>query len=345
MNTASELLRRLAPASAKAAVQQSIALAMTGQRPSAPAAAFNDLQSLPPDARRLEHLIEGISGNGPDARAPWYARAALLAEVLDPIFSVVSREFPTPTHRAFCRVIPAPNFRTQRLLLSIDGLRVHEIADGGEVKNVLADDLGINYATTAIRSYGALFSVSRRAMLNDGAMDYLGRIGEALVAAAYREEERQLYALLESNPTMSDGEPLFADGNSASGPGAVAALIDGVQKFHEQQFPTGEFVSAQPAFLILPPSWAVTISDVLAEMALQRPPIAIVKSPHVSAAYLLASPMRAPTIGLLVLNPAPALALGKPRAATDMAADLKVEHDFAPLALSRAGIVKISTNP
>lgn len=338
MNDAStHILSRLAPAAARVAAQQYVAAQLTGRPPITPTPGYEDLAASHEDSRRLPAIVEALAPNQPTV--PWYARAAL-HEILEPGFDLIRRQYPTPAHRAFVRRLPAKDYLDHRLVMGVDGLTVTEVGELAEFPKLTHLDL--TTATARPKTYGMIAPITRPELTNDRDLGLLRGIGEAMVAAAYRAEAEAVFGVLESNPTLADGAPLFGEGNSATGPSEVTALANGIEKFHAQQFANGQFVGAQPAFLVCPPNWSVLLSDTLVDLALTRPTVTVLKSPHISSAYLLADPARTPTIGLLTLTDAPSLSTAKGKMNTDVAMQMKVEHVFRAVALSRYGIVKIS---
>ena len=331
------MLQRLAPATARAAVAQYVASELTGRPPSNPVPAYHDLCACNADDRQLAALIDAIEPSG--QRVPWHARAAL-TEALDPGFELVSRQYPIPAHRAIVRRIRALNFRPQRLVLGLDGLDVFEIGEAGPIPRTTNPNA--ETAEASVRHWGSIVTVSRQELVNDGALGYLSAVGESLVAAAYRKEQAETMQLLETGATLADGEAWFDSTNSVTEASEVTALAAGIEKFHQQQFANGSYVGATPAYLVCPPDWSIILSDVLADMALTRPTITVMKSPHITSAFLLADPAMTPAVGLLTLNDQPMLTSGKPPLKSDMGLLLKVEHAFRAVPLSRRGIVKIT---
>ena len=333
------LLNTLSRATARATAAQFVAEAMTGKPPHNPTAALHDLKQSHPDERTLASLVEALEPTTAANRgAPWHARAAL-RDVLDPAFIALSRAYPEPTHRALVRMIPAKDFKSQRIVLGLDGFRLSEVLSNAEIPKITASE--VETTTATLRTLAAIFSVSRQDVVNDEALGYLRTVGESLIGAAYRQEAEELFALLEANGNLPDGAPWFDSSNTATGPSEVTALAAGIQKFHEQQYPSGAYVDATPFLLLCPPSWSVMLSDTLVDLALVRPPITVMKSPHITAAYLIADPARNPCVGLLGMGETPVLSTGKPPLKSDAALQLKIEHSFRSVALSRYGIVRI----
>lgn len=80
-----------------------------------------------------------------------------------------------------------------------------KVQEGAEYKYATIGDRG---ETIQLATYGKLFSITRQAIINDD-LDAFTRIPQRMGRAALRTVGDLVYAILTSNPTMSDGKALF----------------------------------------------------------------------------------------------------------------------------------------
>lgn len=112
-------------------------------------------------------------------------------------------------------------------LESLASLR--KVRAGAEYKYVTIKDRG---EPIALATYGELFSIDRQTIINDD-LDMLTRIPQAMGLAARATVGDLVWAVLTSNPKMSDGKPLFhADhGNLVAADLSIEGLVWGGDRF------------------------------------------------------------------------------------------------------------------
>ncbi|WP_394425696.1 ClpP-like prohead protease/major capsid protein fusion protein [Vreelandella stevensii] len=127
-----------------------------------------------------------------------------------------------------------------------------KVKEGAEYKYVTADDRG---APIALATYGALFSITRQAIINDD-MSVFQSIPASMGRAASRTIGDLVYAILTSNNNFTDGKPLFhADhGNIViNADGFVpAALGEARKQMRMQKDGQGNTLNIAPGFVIVP---------------------------------------------------------------------------------------------
>ena len=126
---------------------------------------------------------------------------------------------------------------------------LRKVRAGAEYKYVTLKDRG---EPIALATYGELFSIDRQTIINDD-MDMLTRIPMAMGGAARATVGDLVWAVLTSNPKMSDGKPLFhADhGNLVSSDLSIEGLDAGRQAMLLQK--SGERrLNIRPAFMLTP---------------------------------------------------------------------------------------------
>lgn len=346
--SATKYLSHLSPDTAKSAVASLAARRMANPAqaakldnvdPLTPAAA--DLRSMTGPETGLDELIEAIE---PGA-SHWWTRAAF-HDISTAAVQTLARVATPPVHRAFLTTIQAEDFRDQTVMFGFHGVKLEEAGEAGETR-IYGADAGISdSATGRVVNYAAAVAVYRGQIINDRRIQFLGRIGEALLASAFRKEAELIYSTLEGNPNLSDGAPWFDASNTASAGSVLQGLIDAFELFAGQTLPDGSMMNAQPSVLVIPPGWSIRASDILADILLNVGRLTVIKSGSVSSGYLFASPAECPAYGLLAFQPdgVPEIRVQRrPRSGfiTDMELMLKANHPIAPLPLSRRGVVKI----
>ncbi|EMN1296343.1 ClpP-like prohead protease/major capsid protein fusion protein [Citrobacter freundii] len=132
-------------------------------------------------------------------------------------------------------------------LESLASLR--KVRAGAEYKYVTIKDRG---EPIALATYGELFSIDRQTIINDD-LDMLTRIPQAMGLAARATVGDLVWAVLTSNPKMSDGKPLFhADhGNLVSADLSIEGL-DTARKAMLLQKSGDRRLNIRPAYMLTP---------------------------------------------------------------------------------------------
>lgn len=193
------------------------------------------------------------------------------------------------------------------------------VNEAGEFKNKPIPDLAKEQISATTK--GNIINLSRQAIVNDDMQVFSG-LAVDLGRAAKLTIEIDVYALLNSNPTMNDGVALFhASHGNLAGAGAApsVAAFDAIDVAMSQQKDVSgnEFLEISPNVLLVPRGLrgaAVTVNgseyDPDAVNKLQKPNIVkglfsdIVASPRLTgtAYYAFADPQVAPAIEVAFLN-------------------------------------------
>lgn len=128
-------------------------------------------------------------------------------------------------------------------------------------------DLKTSYS---VQKYGKQFTVSWETVINDD-LDALSRIPAMHGNAARRLQNKKVYEVLTSNPTMADEISLFsashASGSNVSGSAgapSVTTLNTGYQNMMLQKgLNSDAILGLTPAFLIVPPSYSATALELV----------------------------------------------------------------------------------
>ncbi|WP_223509663.1 ClpP-like prohead protease/major capsid protein fusion protein [Rahnella sp. GSA61A] len=128
---------------------------------------------------------------------------------------------------------------------------LRKVREGAEYKYVTTTD---NSETIALATYGEIFSITRQAIINDD-LNQLTDVPMKMGRAAKATIGDLVYAVLTSNPKLSDGKALFSSDhkNLATGAIDVTNLDAGRQLMRVQKEPTtGRTLNIRPAFLLVP---------------------------------------------------------------------------------------------
>lgn len=157
--------------------------------------------------------------------------------------------------RQVARLNNLPNFKPRTVIRLPGGApSLQKVNEGGEFHYG-----GINEASNgwSLATYGRIISLSRQALVNDDLSAFAGLITEFGRAAARREAD-ELVAALIGTPQV-DGTDLFSVAKSSLRTGTasvfgLAALIEAVSSLRLQKESGGSFVNQEPKFLIVPTS-------------------------------------------------------------------------------------------
>lgn len=223
------------------------------------------------------------------------------------------------TWSRFCKIGSVTDFRAHNRYRTGSFGNIDALTELDEFKNKSIPD-GEKESITA-STKGNLINISRKTIINDDLGAFIG-LSQMLGRAARRTIEADVYALLASNPTMSDSVALFhsTHGNLA-GTGAVVtmATIDAARQAMASQKDISEndFLDLRPAIWLGPLAQggnARSVNDAQYDPdtanKLQKPNIVrgllndIVDTPRITGTewYLFADPMDAPVIEVAFLN-------------------------------------------
>lgn len=217
----------------------------------------------------------------------------------------VSRMALGSSHRKICREIDVPNFKSNEFpLVDLDFLW-EEVADGGEYNSDLRCVAGPG-AIARLKFFGKNVLISREVIVNDN-IELLARMFGAAGATAVRHEGKLVYHLLESNPTLGDGEPMFHGdfGNIEAAALSAASLGAAMGRLRNMKTPAGNVCDLAAAVLVVSAELEFAARDLVHGAGLAE--IEVISSAWLPAGrwYLTADPEQAPTIALLRLSGAP----------------------------------------
>lgn len=223
------------------------------------------------------------------------------------------------TWTRFCGTGTVVDFRDHSRYLRGSFGALDNVNEAGEFKNKPIPDLAKEKIRATTK--GNIINLSRQAIVNDD-MEVFSGLAVDLGRAAKLTIEIDVYALLNSNPVMNDGKPLFdvAHGNLATSgtpPTVVAFDAIRVAMASQKDISGNEFLDIRPAIGLFPIGLGGSARIVNGSQydpdsvnKLQRPNIVngmledIVDTPRLAgpAYYLFADPNIAPAIEVVFLN-------------------------------------------
>lgn len=223
------------------------------------------------------------------------------------------------TWSRFCGIGSVTDFRPHTRYLRGSFGALDNVNEAGEFKNKPIPDLAKEQISATTK--GNIINLSRQAIVNDDMQVFSG-LAVDLGRAAKLTIEIDVYALLNSNPTMNDGQALFhASHNNLAGSGAApsVAAFDAIRvaMASQKDISGNEYLDIRPAIGLFPIALGGAVRilnqsqyDPDAVNKLQRPNIVaglfedVIDSPRLSgtAYYAFADPQVAPAIEVVFLN-------------------------------------------
>ncbi len=169
---------------------------------------------------------------------------------------------PSPTHRTWCRISEATDFRPQSRVLLGAAPGLKKVLEGGEYER--GQFMEDRSSLGSVEKFGRIVSLSFEALANDDLSQFLG-IAPALGRAALQTEADEMYDLLTQNNlggvVMQDTKQLFhADhinavsvATGAGKPLTAAALSAARAKLRRQVAVGGGKMNLAPRYLLVPP--------------------------------------------------------------------------------------------
>lgn len=158
---------------------------------------------------------------------------------------------------ALARKVTASDFRTQSMLQLGEMPKLGKVTESGEIKSVSRGEAKESWA---LDTYGSIFSLSRKALINDDLNAFADFASAAGQAAANTVADLIVTALTQSSgagPVMGDGVRLFHvdHGNISDGVIALNSVSDARTAMMTQTGVDGQtLVSVRPDTIIVAPS-------------------------------------------------------------------------------------------
>ncbi len=159
-----------------------------------------------------------------------------------------------------------PDFKTGHMTKLSTFSDLDAVPESGEIKYGTFSDFK---ETIAILEYAKLFSITRKAIINDDLGSFTD-MPRGMGRAATRNIGDLVYAILSTNGNMSDGNALFSAAHSnyvAAGAGAapsVTTLNTAYASMATQTDPAGQVLNITPAHILAPHALRGTVDALLA---------------------------------------------------------------------------------
>ncbi len=176
--------------------------------------------------------------------------AYLLADVANKTVRRAYEEAPQ-TFKAIARQVNLPDFKPVYRTQMGDAPALLEVKEHGEFKR---GTIGEGRETYQLATYGRVFAITRKALVNDDA-DAFGRVPTMFGRAARNLESDLVWDQISSNPTMGDGNALFSAAHlnlDASGDVISVESLGAARAAMRQQVSLdGERLNIGPKYLIV----------------------------------------------------------------------------------------------
>lgn len=252
----------------------------------------------------------------------------------------------------FSRQITLPDFKEVKRVALSNASSMEQVVEGGEYKRGTFSE---EAETIQLMTYGKIIGITRQAIINDD-LDAFTRVPQKMAATAARLENRMVYDILTSNPTMGDGTALFhADHGNLATPALAIAGIGEIRKLMRLQTdPSGEdILNYEPRYLIVPAALEVTAAQLKAQLTpnqtSQVNPLSntfdIIVEGYLDGSsathyYMAADPAEADTIEYAYLEGEQGPYLESRDGFDRDGLEIKVRHDFAAKAVDYRGLAK-----
>lgn len=232
-----------------------------------------------------------------------------------------------------------------------------KVEEGAEYKYATMSDRS---ETIQLATYGNIFAISRQAVINDD-IGAFSRVPQKMGRAAKRTIGNLVYAILTSNPNMSDGVALFhaTHNNLLTGAGITAASISAARaamaKQKDVDSTTATGLNIRPRFLLVPieleDEAAVLMASEFDPSKTQRTPnsarnaATVISEARLSAAsaaawYMAADPNSTDTIEVAYLNGVETPSLEQKEGWGVDGVEFKIRIDAGVKAFDHRGLVK-----
>ncbi len=161
-------------------------------------------------------------------------------------------ELAPQTFKPFVRPATVPDFRPVSRVALSDISKMQAVAEGAEYQYATVGDSSEQYV---VGKWGQIISITWETIINDD-LNAFDRIPMAMGQEAAQVESDVVWAILLSNPLMSDGKTLFHADHGNLGAAAdidINSLQAGRTRMRTQKTANGRFLNNAPSYLIAGP--------------------------------------------------------------------------------------------
>ncbi|MTW22806.1 hypothetical protein [Allochromatium palmeri] len=223
-----------------------------------------------------------------------------LISTVESAVQMLAKTPPPAEHDAIVKRFPLSDFRPSQIE-QIEPSDLHaNVGEGGDV-SITHTEMTLSGQTGQLATVRGFVGFTRVDVIN-ARWGLLGELTRELIQAARRAERDSIVEMLERNPVLSDGLPLFAEtrGNDVStGPGvavsvsAANAALRGITSAH------GSALQPRAGVLCVPA--AIELDLELLELA-ARAKLGVFSDSRLTYGYLLPPPAERPVVGLGTLD-------------------------------------------
>lgn len=267
-----------------------------------------------------------------------------------------SYEAQADTWRRFCAVGSVSDFREHKRLRMGTFTDLDKVQENGEFKNKKITDA--DFEKVSVNTKGNIINVSRKMIINDDLGAFL-KLAGMLGRAAARSIENDVYALLASNPTLSDGVALFHanHGNIATAAAPTVAVLDAMRQLMAKQKDkdSNDFLDIRPALVLAPMSLGGALKvlngsqyDHTDTGIMNKPNIVaglfsdVIDTPRLTgnAYYMFADPSQEPVLEVNFLNGEQSPYMESEQGFTVDGMQWKIRLDYGVGAVGYRGVIK-----
>ncbi len=161
-------------------------------------------------------------------------------------------ELAPQTFKPFVRAATVPDFRPVSRVALSDISKMQAVAEGAEYQYATVGDSSEQYV---VGKWGQIISITWETIINDD-LNAFDRIPMAMGQEAAQVESDVVWAILLSNPLMSDGKTLFHADHGNLGAAAdidINSLQAGRTRMRTQKTVNGRFLNNAPSYLVAGP--------------------------------------------------------------------------------------------
>lgn len=246
-----------------------------GHQVSDPARQFVGMTALEVARECLRHAGENVIGLTPSALVERALSTSDFPIIMGDAVGRTLREAYSAAPsglKLVARQTTAPDFRMKHRIQISEAPRLEKVNEAGEFKHGSLAEAKESYK---LATYGKIISLTRQAIIGDdlGAFaDLARRMGQA---AAATEAQLLVDLLVQANgvgPTLSDGVALFHAGthkNYVASGAALALDTLGAARLamRKQTGLTGELISVEPKYLVVPPDLETKADQLMTQIA------------------------------------------------------------------------------
>jgi hypothetical protein len=172
--------------------------------------------------------------------------------------------------RRYTRSYNVPDFKPVSFVRLGEHQDLLPVPEGGEYKDSEISEIAGPSLT--VGTFGRLFSLSRRALINDD-LNQLRDRPAGMGRAAARSLRKDVFRTLNANPNAYDGVATFhaSHGNLMSVALSEDSLATALTKMRLQTDPNGNRIDLTPRLLVIPPELEVTARRILNSTVIPQP--------------------------------------------------------------------------